>query len=200
MIAFIAAEPFELAPLERRRSTQDWLCLARGPGFKLAEAAARQAAAQHPTALISVGLCGALAPHLKVGDIVIDDQARQPRTQQNFTSGKIISQDRVAITTAEKAALALQGIAVEMEAQAVRQVAAQHQIPFYAVKVVSDTARQQMPLDFNAHRDADGRFRKSSIALAALLRPWTIPGLIHLRKNAQQAAGKLGEFLVHCEF
>jgi adenosylhomocysteine nucleosidase len=200
MIAFIAAEPFEIAPLERRRTSQAWLCLARGPGFKLARAAAQTAAAQRPSAIVSVGLCGALTADLRAGDIVVDTAACQPRNTPPHKSGKVVSQDRVAVTPAEKRQLAQHGIAVEMESAAVRQVAGQHNIPFYSVKVVSDLADEQLPLDFNAYRDEDGRFRKSRIALAALSRPWLLPRLIHVQRNAQQAVEKLGEFLVHCEF
>lgn len=200
MIAFVAAEPYEYAPLERRRTCPDWFCLAEGAGFQMARRAAERAVARRATALVSIGVCGALDPALRTGDIVVDASGGEPRTRRTFAKGRVVSQDRVAVTAREKRELAGQGIAVEMESAAVRAVAQQYHLNFYSVKAVSDIASDEMPLDFNAYRDAEGRFRKARIACAALARPWVIPRLMHLQKNAAAAAEKLGEFLVHCEF
>jgi adenosylhomocysteine nucleosidase len=200
MIAFVAAEAFELAPLEARRTTQDWLCVHAGPGFRLATEAAERAAAHRPAALVSVGLCGALRRDFQAGEIVVADDGGLPRSGRPFRRGRMVSQDRVAITRAEKETLAAQGDAVEMESAAVRAVAARHAIPFYAVKVVSDAAEETLPLDFNLYRDRDGRFRKPRIALAVLARPWLLPDLLRFQRQANLAAAKLGEFLADCEF
>ena len=200
-IAFIAAMDFELQPLERRRQGQDWVCVAHGPGFKLARAAAEEALTKGPlTAMVSIGVCGALAGDLRPGEIVVDTEGCQLRCPMAFRSGRVVSQDRVAVSAEEKRRLALAGVVVEMESAAVRDVASSSGVPFYAVKAVSDTAGQTLPFDFNAYRDSDGRFSAGRIGLAAMLRPWLIPELMHMRKQANLAAEKLGEFLVHCEF
>ena len=87
-----------------------------------------------------------------------------------------------------------------MESAAVAAKAREWGVPFRCIKVVSDTAGEDMPLDFNKYRDAAGRFSRSRIALAALRRPFTtIPALLHLDANCRKAAEKLGEFLADCQ-
>ena len=116
--------------------------------------------------------------------------------------GDVVSVDRVAITVRDKCELrAATGAAVvEMESAAVAQKARQWAVPFGCVRVVSDAAGEDLPLDFNLYRDADGRFERTRIALAALGRPLTVlPGLIRLGRHCHQAAERLGEFLANCE-
>jgi hypothetical protein len=65
---------------------------------------------------------------------------------------------------------------------------------------VSDVAGEDLPLDFNRYRDADGRFNRARIALAAMGRPFSVlPGLLRLDRNCRRAAERLGEFLANCQ-
>jgi hypothetical protein len=87
-----------------------------------------------------------------------------------------------------------------MESAAVAAKARELGLPFHCIKVVSDTAREDMPLDFNLYRDAAGRFSRSRIAFAALGHPFTtIPALLRLDRNCRLAADKLGEFFADCQ-
>jgi len=135
--------------------------------------------------VLSIGFCGALDPALRVGDIVDE--------------GKVFTADRVAVTAAEKRALREQtgASAVEMEASAVEAKAREWGTAFRCVKVVSDTAADDLPLDFNQYRDKDGRFSRTRIALAALRRPPALGRLIRLDRDCRRAADKLGEFLAN---
>ena len=88
-----------------------------------------------------------------------------------------------------------------MESAAVARKAAEWGVPFRCVRAVSDTAAEDMPLDFNLYRDADGRFSRTRIALAALARPFTaIPALLRLDRNCRIAAESLGDFFADCRF
>jgi nucleoside phosphorylase len=92
-------------------------------------------------------------------------------------------------------------IAAEMEAGAVKKIAAQWQVPFYCVRAVSDTAGEDMPLDFNLYRDRAGRFNLPRIALAAVRRPFSrIPALRRLEANCNVASESLGAFFADCRF
>ena len=116
--------------------------------------------------------------------------------------GDVVSVDRVAITARDKCDLrASTGAAVvEMESAAVARKAREWDIPFGCVRVVSDVAGEDLPLDFNRYRDQNGRFDRTRIALAALGRPFTVlPGLMRLDRNCRRAAERLGEFLANCE-
>ena len=166
---------------ESLRKDARWLLVANGPGARLVNQALGMK--RDVDGIMSIGFCGALDPALRVGDIV---------------EGNVYTLDRVAITAAEKRELRKRtgAVAVEMESAAVEAKAREWGLPFRCVKAVSDTAAEDLPLDFNQYRDSEGRFSRERIAMAALARPWKIPGLMRLDKNSKIAAQKLGEFLV----
>jgi adenosylhomocysteine nucleosidase len=165
-----------------------WFLVANGPGPRLVGRITR---AQAVDGVMSIGFCGALDPALHIGDIVIEGE-----------TPKILSVDRVAVTAQEKSRLReITGAAViEMESAAVAEKAREWGVQFRCIRVVSDTAGENMPLDFNCYRDADGRFQRGRIALAALGRPFTvIPALLRLEFNCRRAAESLGRFLADCQ-
>ena len=178
-----------------------WLLIANGPGPRLVERALNEMRKQEVDRILSVGFCGALDPALQIGDIVVSGEVPKG-LQASFVQGDVVSVDRVAFTAREKCDLrAATGAAVvEMESAAVAQKAREWDVPFGCVRVVSDVAGEDLPLDFNRYRDADGRFERTRIALAALGRPFTVlPKLVRLDRNCRRAAERLGEFLANCE-
>jgi adenosylhomocysteine nucleosidase len=128
--------------------------------------------------------------------------ARRQHSCERVKSGKLLSVDRVVSTAAEKADLRQTGAdAVEMEAAAVALKAAESNIPFYCIRVVTDTSAETFPLDFNRMRDADGRFSRTRIMAAALRRPGSVlPELLKLNKRCKDASQALGDFLVDASF
>lgn len=181
-----------------------WWFVANGPGPALVE---RMLDVPKPnvTGLISTGLCGALDPALHVGDIVVWRREANlfPSSRLPVHTGEIVSQDTVAATARAKRELREQSraIAVEMEAAAVSRVAERWNLPFRCIRAVSDTADEDLPLDFNRYRDKQGRFSEARIALAGVARPFTaLPKLMLLARNSRTAADKLGEFFAACEF
>jgi len=122
-------------------------------------------------------------------------------TNELYKSGKLLSINHVASTAAEKSELRKTGAdAVEMEASAVAARATEWSVPFSCIRVVTDTASESFPLDFNRMRDADGRFSRSKIIAAALLRPAVFPELMKLNRRCNAAAKALGEFVASCRF
>lgn len=177
-----------------------WWFIANGPGPRNIDHALTHN--KKVDAMISTGFCGALDPSLKLGDIIVASDA--PLTKRKFTQGRIVSQDRVAVTPDEKQFLFKQtggALAVEMESVTVRDNAAQWNVPFQCIRVVSDIASDTLPLDFNQYRKPLGDFSRSKIAAAALTQPFSVlPKLIRFERNCQQAARILGEFLADCRF
>ena len=186
------------------------LFVANGPGPRLAGCAVDIVTERQPVAaLISVGFCGALDPELRHGDIFVATEvlgigpALPPEgATKAYHSGILVSTDRVAITPAEKADLRRTGAAaVEMEAAAVAARAKIEGIPFYCIRVVTDTADQALPLDFNRLRDAEGRFSRSRILAAACRKPGTLfPELLRLNSRCKSAGKALGDFIADCRF
>jgi adenosylhomocysteine nucleosidase len=184
------------------------LMAADGPGPRLAGMAAEEVKNREPfQAVVSTGLCGALDPALSAGEIFVASEvngwaARQPVTAMKFRTGRLLSMDRVAGSAEEKAQLYAAGACVvEMEATAVESRAREWRLPFFCVRVVSDTAGEDIALDLNEMRDAEGRFSRSRIVVRALRSPLRlIPELLRLNRNSGRAAKALGDFFANCSF
>jgi adenosylhomocysteine nucleosidase len=180
------------------RDGDRWLLVANGPGPRSVEEVLREK--MEVSGIINTGFCGALDPSLQIGDIVVWGDV--PCGSQ-FARGEISSSDHVVVTAEEKRRLREKtgAIAAEMEAGAVKKIAGEWQVPFYCVRAVSDTANEDMPLDFNLYRDSAGRFSLPKIALAAVSRPFTrIPALRRLEANCNVASESLGAFFADCRF
>lgn len=227
MLAFVAAESREFAGLLRNAelaSKLDWpvsfarmawlkgnavLLVANGPGPKLAARAVNTAKEREMVeGLISIGFCGALDPTLAPGDIFIATEVLGAGASlmpaglgRPCKSGKLLSIDRVASTVAEKSKLRKSGAdVVEMEAGAVAERAEHFNIPFYAIRVVTDAADENLPMDFNQVRDAEGRFDRLRILAAASRQPSIFPALLKLNRRCKAAAQILGDFIADTRF
>lgn len=184
------------------------VAVANGPGPKLAGCALDAIRERREIrGVVSVGYCGALQPGLDANEIAVATRvnnrgAQAPRVSRAFTAGPVLSADHVVTSVEEKSGLARTGaIAVEMEADALAERAESWGVPFYCVRIVTDTAAEALPLDFNALRDADGRFRRSRILLAALRRPGVlVPQLMRLDRRCRNASAVLGDFIADCRF
>ena len=179
-----------------------------------------------PDLLVMAGVAGALSPDLAAADLVVadailsGDEVLSPTevpalAAGGYRTGALLSVDRVLVTAADKRearspspsqmgsrvpASRVGGggvpLAVEMETASVARVAAAKGISWAAVRAVSDTADESLPLDFNRLRDANGDLPTSRVALAAISNPRAIPGLIRLGRNTDLATKALAEFLV----
>jgi adenosylhomocysteine nucleosidase len=177
-----------------------WFMVANGPGSALVDQALD--GKKEVDGIISTGLCGALDPALRVGDIVVAGEIPLA-SEARFVRGAVHSVDRVVVTAREKRTLRNQtgAVAVDMEAAAVQDKAAEWKVPFLCIRAVSDTAGDTLPLDFNRYRNARGDFSRSRIALAAVAHPFTVlPQLMEFDRDCRRAADALGEFLADCRF
>jgi adenosylhomocysteine nucleosidase len=183
--------------------------VANGPGPDLAGSAVDVVHENEKMdGLVSIGFCGGLQPSLEACDIFVATEvvgvapALLPASQKRFKTGKLLSINRVVSKAVEKAELGQAGAdAVEMEAAAVAARAGRYNIPFFAVRVVTDTCHEDFPLDFNRMRSKDGRFSRVRILAAALRSPGTmLPELIKLNKRTKRAAQALGDFLADARF
>lgn len=190
---------------------------ANGAGPKLAfhavEIAVRAASmaelsASRLEAVVSTGYCGALDPNLRESQIVVATEILDSTKNEifvcaavecdsEFVSGRIVSQDRVAISAAEKQELLRHAaVAVDMESAGVAARAKRAGLPFAAVRVVSDRADESFALDLNRMRTAEGRIASGKIIGYALTHPKVISELLRLKRRAEGASRALGEFLV----
>jgi adenosylhomocysteine nucleosidase len=153
--------------------------------------------------VVIVGVSGALSPGLRrgrllVGRQVLDETGIAPgpdpgwiqqvlRSTQAlpatlFTSPRVLS-------TPESKARAFGRFprgtvaGVDLETGAFARAAARRSIPYVALRAISDTADEALPLDFDALRDASGGVDVRRVALRALFRPALLPPLWSLRGN-----------------
>jgi adenosylhomocysteine nucleosidase len=187
--------------------------VANGPGPKLAGEAVEIAKGRAElTGLVSTGFCGALDTALNLSEIfiptalldsVVDVKVGQALPPAKpYQTGPLLSTNHVAVTASEKSELhkTTGARAIEMEAAGVEAKAQQYNLPFYCIRVITDTAAESLPLDFNQMRDGNGRFSRSKIIWSALRRPAVFPKLLNFDNRCKNAAQALGDFIADTRF
>lgn len=182
-----------------------------GMGWERARGAARALMGAGATALASVGTAGALDPALGCGTIVLPEEVVSlegppvpadplwrytlacalPRDQ--VYGGRLLGTRRPLGSRLDKAiARRVSGaVAVDMESAAVARVAADAGLPFLAIRVIVDTAGEDLPRPVLA---ASGGASPSILKLLAGLAraPWETGALIRVAKRFRTACAVLG--------
>jgi adenosylhomocysteine nucleosidase len=173
-----------------------------GIGRKNAAENARKAIARmKPERVITAGFAGGLNPKLKCGTVVYEEDFDAgfgaDLEELGAVPAKFHCHRRVAITTEEKAALWREtgADAVEMESSVIRTICREFHIPSATIRVISDDATQDLPLDFNALMTSEDRINYLKLFGAVLSRPSRIPKLIGFQQQTLDAARKLGAVL-----
>ena len=153
-----------------------------------------------PTLVLTCGFAGALDPALKIGDVLFDEDPEAGLAEASKTAGatpgKIFCSLRVATTAAEKTDLrhSTSADAVEMESGVIRKICREKKIPSATLRVISDAADQDLPLDFNTLMTAEDTLSMSKLARAVLKSPGKIRELMALQRHTRLAARQLA----HC--
>ena len=156
-----------------------------------------------PATVLTCGFAGGLSPALRLNTIVSetsDAWLAQRLLALDATPVRFHCSERMAVTPEEKAALHRQtgADAVEMESRWIHEICRQRGWPCATVRVISDTAQETMPLDFNQLTTPDLRMDFRKLALALLKAPNKIPALLRLQRQTQTAAETLALFLQRC--
>jgi adenosylhomocysteine nucleosidase len=176
--------------------------LLTGIGSHNAERAIRTALnRQKPNAVLSCGFAGGLRPALATGTVVFTADKETGWEPTLLAAGAQCARfhcaEGVATTAEQKRALwqATGADAVEMESRAIVGVCREQGIPSAIVRVILDTASEDLPLDFNQLLTAAQRMDKSRLALALLKSPGKAGALLRLRRQSNAAAEKLTQVL-----
>ncbi len=158
--------------------------------------------------VISIGLAGALSPHLKVGDVVIADRlitgleswdchepwrvrllSRLPQAHQ----GQIFGSDVIIEDAVTKSGLydTTGALAVDMESQIAARFAAKRNLPLAALRVISDDAGHILPPAALVAMKPDGGIALGRVLGSLLRKPNQVPALIRTTRASSTAFAEL---------
>lgn len=180
-----------------------------GIGFEAGRRGAQAAIVHYsPELLITAGVAGALTPELHVGDtifptLVIDarDSSRHETAIQDARLGNsplartvLVSAPEIAgAKEKQKLAKAYGAHAVDMEGAAVARAAQAHELPFVAIKAISDELDFELP-DM-ARFIKDGQIQTTGFVVQVALRPWLWLRVARLARNNRIASENLCAWL-----
>jgi adenosylhomocysteine nucleosidase len=154
-----------------------------------------------PERVLTCGFAGALDPALTIGDVLYDEDFDagfgRHLDRLGARAGTFYCSARVAVTAAEKSTLRARygADAVEMESSVIRTLCRERGIPSATVRVISDLANVDLPLDFNALMTSDQRISTGKLLSALARSPRSIPRLLELQRDTRVAARRLADVL-----
>ncbi len=181
-------------------------------------AAAERLASRGCRGLVSFGLAGGLAPDLRPGALIAADAVVGPDGRRlpvdaawlggfknalpndlDIVVGLIAGSDGPLTTPAAKSDLAKssEALAVDMESHAVAAAAAAANVPFLVVRAVADPAARTVPGWVMGGVDRQGRIGLGIMITGALIRPWSVPGLVGLAADSRKAFAVLSRVAFH---
>ncbi len=160
---------------------------------------------------ISSGLAGALRSDYRIGQVLAAkrvDFAGSTRTipadqsllRKAVATGarevaSFYSADHVVLSAREKQELGKHSDAVEMESGDVLCEAAAFGARVIAIRAISDSAEEDLPLDFNRVTTATGQVSLRRVFGEVALHLNAVPALLRFGQQSRMAAEKLAEFL-----
>lgn len=165
-----------------------------------------EAAVRHAKCLISFGIAGGLAPHLRPGDVILSAEVigedRRWRPSDDFhcqvselarrigaAEGPIYGARNILSTEAGKAQAWRDtgALAVDLESAIVARAADAAGIPFVVLRTIADPATRQLPSAALIPLAQDGTPAISRVLGAVLRRPQQIAALVGLARETRRA-------------
>lgn len=165
-------------------------------------------AAAGVTAILSIGIAGALAPGLVPGDTVVAERvvtaneafetdakwtARLAAALPDARIGAILGRSAIADDAEVKSALfeSSRADAVDMESHLAARAACGRGVPFAALRVISDGAERSLPPAVLVAMKPDGSIALGRVLASVLGRPGQIPSLIRTARESERAFAAL---------
>lgn len=176
--------------------------LITGMGRENAERKLHSALKRHAYQLVlSCGFAGGLNPYLTAGTVVFATDEDAGLTPTLLSAGacpvRFHCSNRVATTVEEKSSLwqSTGADAVEMESEIIRAICRAHAIPSATIRVISDAANENLPLDFNIFMTSEQTLNYGKLVFSLLTSPAKIPAMLRLQRQTQLAARNLAGVL-----
>ena len=165
--------------------------------------------------VISIGLAGALSPHLKVGDAVIAEKvitgaeswdchagwrnrllSRLPQAHQGVQFGSDVIIDKADTKSGLHEATG--ALAVDMESQIAARFAHQRNLPLAVLRIISDDATHVLPPAALVAMKPDGGIAIGRVLGSLLRKPTQVPALVRTARSSNKAFAELLRCLDLC--
>ena len=149
--------------------------------------------------ILSCGIAGALSPDLRTGDVVIDGDATVVAllcsVLPDAIAGRVAGGDAIIATADAKRALATKtgAIAADMESHVVARVARARDLAFGVLRVISDTAADDLPPAALVGMRPDGEMALGAVLASLARTPGQLPALLRTGRQAGTAFAALGQ-------
>lgn len=139
------------------------------------------------------GFAGGLNPALGMGNVILNGFPTDLRIDLPHIRGRIVTTDSIVSTAQEKARLfeSTAADACEMEARIVSQHLEPMGIPFFHLRVIVDSAGEDLNPRLLGYVGANGRVRGGRVCAALMRRPSDIANLWRLNRMTRCAAAAL---------
>ncbi|MGB9243227.1 MAG: hypothetical protein WCC03_07745 [Candidatus Acidiferrales bacterium] len=166
---------------------------------------------------VSSGLAGGLRPEYSIAQIVAAREIASEGTRDENGGPKVTlssaslvsfasecgatvverfySAERAIGRPDEKKHLGKIADAVEMESFEVLAAATDAGVPAVAIRAISDTSEEPLPLDMNEVFSDEGQLSISRVVGQVAMHPQALPGLVRLGQQSKKAAESLAQFL-----
>lgn len=188
----------------------DAALIVSGVGEQNAYIAARAVMSSLPIkAYISIGLSAGLTTdackgYVVLGERVVGGDAVYPASPllleaarsalagwKECVCGGLVAAPKVVCLASGKAGYAGTGcIALDMETSGAAKAAGEAGVPFLAVRAISDTSEEDLPVDFSEFIKG-GRLDMKALVCHLLMNPSKVPDVIRLGKSSKLALGNL---------
>lgn len=181
-----------------------------GAGDRGRTAALVESAVQRANCLMSFGIAGALAPHLRPGDIVISTEvvsrdgcwraaapfrtrAASVAREIGAIEGAVFGASAILATEEEKSRVWRDtgALAVDLESDVVARIASEAGIPFLVARTIADTAYRELPPAALIPLSEAGTPDLARVIASVLRRPRQIATLVALARETRLALSAL---------
>ncbi len=155
-----------------------------------------------PDLVLTCGFAGGLRPGLPAGTVLYqcagEPEIATRLEQAGAKLGKFTFSAAVATTVAEKRTLwdNSKADAVEMESHVIQSICKDKNIPCATVRVILDSAEEDLPLNFNELMTSDQKLSFPKLVFTVLRSPGKIGALLKLQKQSRAAATELSVVLL----
>jgi len=164
-----------------------------------------------PDIVVSSGFAGALIDGIPAGTVIAPARTHPLQGDADVVSDETLRNEAVRLgalpistmvtsvylakTAKEKSRLAFYGEAVDMESALIMEWFKKTGAAVMALRVVSDVASKNLPLDFDRCLTPQGAIKPMSFVNQIVRRPSNLPELVRFGKQSYQAGQALARFL-----